>query len=102
MLISREGRRYRTEVIALLAVERTRSLAGRLRVRICIHPPDRRAFDLDNRLKGLLDALALAGVYRDDGQIDELSIKRGPVSPGGKAIVEVMEITPSAVETLPT
>jgi crossover junction endodeoxyribonuclease RusA len=71
-------------------------------VRICIHPPDRRAFDLDNRLKALLDALAHAGVYEDDGQIDELNIQRGPIVPGGKAIVEVTEITSSAVETLPT
>lgn len=92
MLISREGRRYREHVCGLLAPGRSSMLCGRLAVSIVLCPPDRRVFDLDNRLKALLDSLEHAGVYRDDSQIDRLVIERGQVFPGGKVIVEIEEM----------
>jgi crossover junction endodeoxyribonuclease RusA len=90
-LISREGRRYRREVIARLAAVRPEPMRGRLKLSIVICPPDRRAFDLDNRLKALLDAMEHAGVYENDGQIDSIGITRGPLTPGGGAVVTVEE-----------
>ncbi len=43
---------------------------------ILVYPPDRRARDLDNLGKALLDALTKAGVYGDDSQIDHLTFAR--------------------------
>ncbi len=90
-LISRGGRRYRREVIALLAADRAAPLRGRLEVVVHVFPPDNRRRDLDNLQKALCDALEHAGVYADDSQIDRLDVHRGPVVPGGKVIVQVTE-----------
>lgn len=54
-------------------------------------PPDKRSRDIDNALKILLDALE-GTVYRDDAQIDSLSIYRGPPFPPlGRVVVRVSE-----------
>ncbi|MBX3435459.1 MAG: RusA family crossover junction endodeoxyribonuclease [Pirellulales bacterium] len=101
-VISREGRRYRRDVCATLAAMRVSRLDGRLAVRVTVCPPDHRRRDLDNVQKALLDALAKGGVYRDDSQIDRLEVERGPVTPGGKVLVEIREIarthSPSRVQ----
>lgn len=95
-LLSAKGRDYRAAT-AWQCRQQLSGLArlhGRLAVAITAHPPCRRAFDLDNRLKAVLDALAHGGVYLDDGQIDRLEITRGEVCrPHGR--VEVI------IKTLP-
>ena len=97
VLISREGRAFRRDAVARLArFGRRPPLTGRLDVRIALCAPTRRALDIDNRMKGLLDAMQHAGVYRDDGQIDRLLIERGPVARGG--LVRVV-IEPFTTET---
>jgi crossover junction endodeoxyribonuclease RusA len=88
-VISREGRRYRRDVRAALAAMKVERMDGRLAVRVTVCPPDHRRRDLDNVQKALLDALAHAGVYRDDSQIDRLEVHRGPVTPGGRVLVEI-------------
>lgn len=55
-------------------------------VRVVLHAPDRRAYDLDNRMKGLLDAIYRA-LDIDDSAIDRLTIERGEPTPGGVAWV---------------
>jgi len=95
VLISREGRRFRESVRALLAAVRpspdTSTFRGRLDMIVTLHPPDKRRRDIDNSMKGLLDALAHAGVYEDDSQIDHLTIDRGAVVRGGSCAVEIVE-----------
>lgn len=100
-LISREGRRYRKEVVALLAAQRARPLNGRLFVRVTVFPPDGRRRDLDNVQKALLDALQQGGAFHDDSQIEELVIKRGAVIRGGKTIVEITEIDANGTASVP-
>ena len=95
VLISREGRAFRKDAVARLARFRRRApLSGRLDVRIELCTPTRRALDIDNRLKALLDAMQHAGVYRDDGQIDRLLVERGPVTRGGLVRVAISEMNP--------
>lgn len=96
-VVSREGRRYRKDVCAALAARgRAQRLEGRLAVRITVCPPDHRRRDLDNVQKALLDALAHAEVYRDDSQIDRLEVYRGPVTRGGRVLVEISKLDGTA------
>lgn len=81
MLISREGRAYRTAVLAIWLLAGRPRVEGRLSVEITAYAPDRRRRDLDNLHKAPLDALAKAGLYADDSQIDRLLTERGAVSP---------------------
>jgi crossover junction endodeoxyribonuclease RusA len=67
-------------------------LVGPLVVDIFAHVPDRRKRDLDNLWKVLGDALTKAGVWKDDSQIWELHLKRGPVFAGGKVEVVILEL----------
>lgn len=90
-LISREGRRFRQRVVAILAALGLRPLAGRLEVQAELFPPDNRRRDLDNSAKALLDALQHGGAYFDDSQIVRLVLeKREPVA-DGKTIVRIKE-----------
>jgi Holliday junction resolvase RusA-like endonuclease len=89
ILISREGRRFRQRVVAILAALRVQPLTGPLAVEVEVHPPDQRRRDIDNVQKALLDALQQGGAYLDDSQIVRLSIvKRKPVGTG-KTLVRI-------------
>ena len=88
-LISREGRRFRERVMALLAARKVQPISGRLSVELDLYPPDNRRRDLDNLPKAVLDALQHGGAYEDDSQIVRLALeKRDPV-PGGLTIVRI-------------
>jgi len=50
-----------------------------LRVDVELSFPTKARNDLDNRMKGLLDALRIAGMFNDDSEIDELYVRRGPI-----------------------
>lgn len=95
-LISAAGREYARTVAGLCRASRVRRHDGRLRVVITACPPDRRRRDLDNLLKGLLDALTHGGAWEDDSQIDDLRIVRGPVNVGGAVRVSIEVIGEAA------
>lgn len=76
VLISKQGREYRTEVGSLIRRKRVEAFEGDLIVDIKLTPPDRRRRDIDNSLKALLDAMQFGGVYLDDSQIVRLTIEK--------------------------
>lgn len=61
---------------------------------VYLHPPDRRKRDIDNYMKGLLDALTEAGLWEDDSLVDQLHIYRGCVVKDGSVRVEISEAGP--------
>ncbi len=94
MLISREGRTYRTDVCALLAGDGPRKPPSGGRIALCMDafPPDRRKRDLDNLQKPVLDALEHASVYEDDSQIDLLVTRRRDHVKGGRLEVQLDDL----------
>ena len=91
--VSAEGRAYRDTVRREVEAQGIEPLGDRrLSMRVVLERADNRRADLDNILKALLDSLAHAGVYQDDGQIDRLLVERGSKSvSGGRVLVEVGE-----------
>lgn len=49
---------------------------GRVSVSIIFTVSDRRAWDIDNRVKALLDCLEMGGIIANDNQIDKLTVTR--------------------------
>jgi crossover junction endodeoxyribonuclease RusA len=94
VLISEEGRAYRTSCLADVLKQRVprHALSGKLAVVIWANPPDRRRRDLDNLLKSSLDALKHCGLIEDDGDIDDLHVTRGQVESGGSLLVTMREV----------
>lgn len=91
--ISAEGKAYRAAIQAALQQAQASSYGtARLALHVSAFPPDRRRRDLDNLFKALLDALAHAGLYEDDAQIDELSIRRCAVHAGGQLVVRCVQV----------
>lgn len=89
--VSQKGRDYQLEVqkaVADAGFPQVR--AGRLRVDVMLCSPNKRKWDLDNRLKPLLDALEYANVFDDDELIDALAVFRGPIGDGGAAYVTIV------------
>lgn len=93
--LTKEGKDYKRSVAQLVMMARSRDeaplepLPGRVRYTVTLFPPDRRRRDISNTIKVLEDALTTAGVWIDDEQVDELTIRRAQVAKGGRAIVEV-------------
>lgn len=62
----------------------------RLKVTLDMYPPDRRRFDVANKEKALVDAVAYALGF-DDSQIDELTLRRLGVDRTNPRIVLKLE-----------
>lgn len=90
--VSNDGVEYRKAVYGAVPDSARRKFSGRLALTLTAYPPDLRRRDLDNTLKATLDALAHAGVYLDDGQIDSLVIERREPVRGGALGVVVQEV----------
>ena len=92
--MSKAGREYKQAVAEYIASGDFPKLGDkRLSISMVIWPRDRRVFDLDNRLKSVLDSLQDAGLFNCDSQVDELSIYRGSqIVSGGSIKVMIEEI----------
>lgn len=91
IIISKAGREYRQLVESLMR-DFGQPMEGKLAVRIEMHPPDNKRRDVDNVLKSLLDALQHGGAYKDDSQIDKLTIERMPPIKHGYTTIEIEAI----------
>jgi crossover junction endodeoxyribonuclease RusA len=90
--VSPHARAWHREAWAILQAQRCR-YKGPVALYVMAYPPDRRRRDLDNLLKGILDALVGAGVLEDDYQVAEIhAVRRPPERPGKvRVMVEPIE-----------
>jgi crossover junction endodeoxyribonuclease RusA len=90
MGISKAGRAFKEQVSDYVAEYRVPKLgAARLEMKVVLYPRDKRKQDIDNRIKALWDALADAGVFDNDEQIDILLVERGEIKKGGGCLVMI-------------
>ena len=83
----RTGRRYKTAMCKIYQDYVTLMLStvwgsqpaysGAIELRIRLMSSYRRKWDIDNRVKALQDCLELAGVVKDDTQVEILHVERG-------------------------
>jgi len=91
--ISKEGMLFRENVIDYCIDNKVPSFGDkRLQFQVTLYPRDKRIQDIDNRIKALWDALADAGVFDNDEQIDVLMVQRGEIRKGGGCLVMIDEI----------
>jgi crossover junction endodeoxyribonuclease RusA len=84
VFVSAAGKLYKKQVQEYIASNNVVKFDNkRLFAFIRVHPKDKRKFDIDNRLKSLLDALEDAGVFDNDEQFDEIYVSRGEIYKNG-------------------
>lgn len=64
-----------------------------LEATVCLYPPHQKRYDLDNRLKVLMDSLMHARIIHDDSQISRLIVEKKGMIESGQTIVTIKEIT---------
>lgn len=90
--VSKAGVEFKEQVQDYVMEYRVPKLgAARLEMKVVLHPKNKRKQDIDNRIKALWDALADAGVFDNDEQIDILLVERGVIKKGGGCLV-IIEI----------
>jgi len=88
--VSKAGKDFKLKVQEYVLEYKVPKLGtARLQMTVTLHPRDKRKQDIDNRIKALWDALADAGVFDNDEQIDVLMVQRGAIVKGGACRVEI-------------
>lgn len=93
-----KARQFREDVMKLAIGRKCVSSGSAIAVHVMVYPPDRRARDLDNLSKGILDALVHAKILRDDVDIWDLRFTRQSLSsPPGRIVVRIWPINVATI-----
>jgi len=92
VLVSQEAKDYKSIVYGIFLESKLKTIHSRISVCIYLYPPDKRKFDIDNRIKVLADALEYAGFFENDSQIDKLYVERRESKTGGEVCVTISQI----------
>ncbi len=65
------------------------NLTGELHVVLGLYPPTLRKYDIDNRTKGVFDALSAANFWEDDSQVTKLTLMKCHKEPPGRVSVSI-------------
>lgn len=94
MLISAEGRAYRSAVLGIMLPMKLTPLKVPLAVQINANQPDKRRRDLDNICKAALDGLKAGRAYEDDSLIHELHLRWTTDGDPGTLRIDIRYIKP--------
>jgi crossover junction endodeoxyribonuclease RusA len=86
------AREFKVAVAHAVSQQTIRFGDSRLSMTVILHFKDKRRTDIDNYCKSLCDALCQAGLFNDDSQFDEITIKRGEIIKGGLCLVKIVAI----------
>lgn len=89
-ILSKRGRDYHAAAAALC--RNLGHMEGRLALEIDVYPPDKRQRDIANIEKAVVDSLVACGLFRDDSDIDRLTLQRKSVMANGMVVVRVSQI----------
>lgn len=95
MLLSKGYRAYKKAVGDAVLEHRIKRhwSKDRLAVGLRLHPPNKVDYDIDNKVKTVLDALAGAGVIENDRLIDTLIVQRSFETANGAVLVRIEEVS---------
>lgn len=104
-ILSGAARAYRTAVAKTILQAKAQGhfatgllpLNGRLSLSLTLISPNNTRRDLDNFIKAAQDALTHAGIWRDDAQIDDLHIVRGPIDKQNPRLDLVITVLPPQI-----
>jgi crossover junction endodeoxyribonuclease RusA len=88
--LKKEAHEFRS-VVQDAAIEANAKISGRIAIFVALYAPTKRKYDLDNRIKALLDALEHAGVFLNDEQIDFIWVVRREPIQGGMCKIVLVE-----------
>ena len=93
-LMSKKGRMYRGVCIRCAVWQKYPEIAATERVAVILnlYPPNKRKWDIDNRVKAVLDALQHAGVLPDDEQVDRLTVNRCAISDDDRVEITILPV----------
>jgi len=92
-LLTDKAKAFR-EIVWLAWVQQPhrRTIEGPVLLKVELTPANKARFDIDNRLKHLLDALQNCLVFNDDHQITDIWLRKvDPKRPGG-CVVEITDV----------
>lgn len=90
--IKEKGKKYRIAVKEYIELNKFNiGINIPITVEVILNFPTNRQQDLDNRMKGLLDALTQSNVWVDDSLIYDLHIIKGAIGKPGGCIVKITE-----------
>lgn len=89
-IISKRGREFREEAVGIIKGYGYEMIDYPVSMVIHLFPPTKRAFDLDNFSKGILDAMQHAELLEDDHLIHHLTLIKGEKDPPGRAEVDIL------------
>ena len=92
--LSKAGKTFREELcLVWLGLRGRYTITGPVRLKVVLAPRNKNRFDIDNRLKPLLDAMQNSLIFNDDSQITDLwATKVDAAPPNGWCHVEITDI----------
>lgn len=87
---------YRKLALFMLNKQKVKGLAilDPVHIKVTYHPPTKRKYDIDNFLKGTLDAITHGYIWKDDEQIIDMYVRKGSVEKFGRVRVQISTTIP--------